>query len=174
MLFVEALRRIRRPTFHCFGICYLHKRILRDFQLPPCSSRRFHSCGTLCGVVRQLVTDVSGQPIGPTFKGQSLQEELTAWTFRTGPILRCATSVVLVACILGCKVLQAERWRHTFIVVHWRVIFLPLGIGPTSRNVGKNLPTGAAKYTRRFFSFMVTACINSHKYFNYPTNALNI
>jgi len=34
----------------------------------------------LCRVHWQLVTDVSGQPIGPTFKGQAVQEELDCLT----------------------------------------------------------------------------------------------
>jgi hypothetical protein len=34
----------------------------------------------LCRVHWQLVADVSGQPIGPTFKGQTVQEELDCLT----------------------------------------------------------------------------------------------
>ena len=36
---------------------------------------RFLSSGMLRSVDGQLVTDVSGQPIGPIFKGQAAQQE---------------------------------------------------------------------------------------------------
>ena len=36
---------------------------------------RLRFSGVLLGVGRQLVTDVSGQPIGPIFKGQTVQEQ---------------------------------------------------------------------------------------------------
>jgi hypothetical protein len=41
-----------------------------DFRLPPRCWWDLRSSGILCVVVRQLFTDVSGQRIGPIFKGQ--------------------------------------------------------------------------------------------------------
>jgi hypothetical protein len=38
----------------------------------------------LRGIERQLVTDVAGQPFGPNFKGQTVQDEWTALPLKMG------------------------------------------------------------------------------------------
>jgi hypothetical protein len=48
---------------------------LRDFRLPLRRKWGLRSSVTLRSVDLYLVTDVSGQPIGPIFKGQTVQEE---------------------------------------------------------------------------------------------------
>ena len=56
------------------------------------------SFGILRSVEWQFLTDVSGQPVGPIFKGQAVQEEFlhyswTAWPLKIGPISCAETSV---------------------------------------------------------------------------------
>ena len=46
---------------------------MRDFRLPLQSRRELSSSGLLRSEYWQFLTDVSGQPIGPFFKGHSLK-----------------------------------------------------------------------------------------------------
>jgi len=77
------------------------KRIFRDFRRPPPCSWRPHSCGKLNDTCLKLITDVSGQLIGPILKdqaiydgkdmlSQSVGEKPQTATFRTG---KASTSV---------------------------------------------------------------------------------
>jgi hypothetical protein len=50
-------------------------KILRDFRLPQRCKCDLHSSGVLRSVKWQFFTDVTGQPIGPIFKGQEVPEE---------------------------------------------------------------------------------------------------
>jgi len=43
---------------------------MRDFRLPPRGRWELHSSGILRSELWQFLTDVSGQPISPVFKGQ--------------------------------------------------------------------------------------------------------
>jgi len=52
---------------------------MRHFSIPPWCSLCLRSCGILAGFGWQLVTDVSGQSIGPIFKGQSSNKNFFAW-----------------------------------------------------------------------------------------------
>lgn len=52
------------------------KRNLRNFRLPPQSRLDMRSSGILCIAQWWFLTDVSVKPIGPTFKGQEIQEEI--------------------------------------------------------------------------------------------------
>jgi hypothetical protein len=45
------------------------------FSTNALNSGRLRFSGVLLGVGRQLVTDVSGQPIGPIFKGEAVQKQ---------------------------------------------------------------------------------------------------
>jgi hypothetical protein len=73
---------------------HFHKRhlncvtVVRDVRLPPQCKWDIRSSGMLRGVYWWLVTDVSGQPIGLVFKGQT-----NAWPLKMGPILCPETSV---------------------------------------------------------------------------------
>jgi len=48
---------------------------LYDFGLPPRNRRDLRSSAILRSLQWQLFTDVSGQAIGPTFKGQELKKK---------------------------------------------------------------------------------------------------
>jgi hypothetical protein len=54
-----------------------HWRIINmpDFRLPRWCKWDLHCSGILCSIDWRFVTDISGQPIGPIFKGQAVQEE---------------------------------------------------------------------------------------------------
>ena len=58
-----------------YGLCTAKQRTsVRDFRPPPRCKRDLRSFRTLRSVQRQFRTDVSGQPIGPIFKGQAVQD----------------------------------------------------------------------------------------------------
>jgi hypothetical protein len=57
---------------------------LQYFSLPPRCKWDLRSYRMLCSVHRQLVTDVLGQPIGPIFKGQAVQQILDCLTLQDG------------------------------------------------------------------------------------------
>ena len=63
---------------------------LRGFRLPPRWKWDLPSCGILWSVDWQLHTDVSGQPIGPIFKGQVFQEERWSLVHLIDPPLPCS------------------------------------------------------------------------------------
>ena len=52
-----------------------------------------HWSGILHNVEWWSATDVSGQPIGPVFKGQAVQSSCTAWPLKMGQLRRTVTSV---------------------------------------------------------------------------------
>jgi hypothetical protein len=49
----------------------------RDFRLPSRFGRDLRSSDALCGAQCQILTDVSGQHIGPIFKVQEIEVSLT-------------------------------------------------------------------------------------------------
>jgi len=63
---------------------------VRDIRLPSRCKRHLHSSGLLSSVDCSLVTDVSGQPTGPIFKGQAYRED---WQLKMGRIACTETSV---------------------------------------------------------------------------------
>jgi hypothetical protein len=66
-------------TSHTFDITS-ETNILRDFRLPPPCSWGLRSSGMLRSVDWQLVTEVSGQPIGPIFRTEPKGYRVTSQT----------------------------------------------------------------------------------------------
>jgi len=56
--------------------------------------------------------DVLGQPMGPIFKGQAVQEEITALPLKMGPIGCPKTSATNCHSVL-CKIPKEARHRFT-------------------------------------------------------------
>ena len=58
------------------GVIRSGKGSERTFVVSSDLYRDFRSSGVLCSVDWQVVTDVSGQPVGPICKGQTVQQDL--------------------------------------------------------------------------------------------------
>ena len=68
----------------CWSFSYIIIQQVLDFRLPLWCKQDFGFSGTLCSVDCQLVTDVSGQPVGSILEGPA-DFSWTAPTFKMGP-----------------------------------------------------------------------------------------
>ena len=92
-----------------------------DFRLPPQRERNLRSSEMLCIVDLQLVTDVSGQPIGPIFKGQ------TASHLKMVPT-GCPETSVTNCKVTLCNIPEERRFHLLTFVTTRNVIFLLMSI----------------------------------------------